>query len=373
MMSGFACAIPAVMATRTMERRRDRLLTMLVVPLMSCSARLPVYTLLIAALFPPSDVFGVFPLQGMLLVSMYLFSIGVSLVAAAVLGRTVVRGRSVPLILELPRYRLPSLRSVVHMVWLRARTFLTEAGTIILALTIGMWVLLSYPAYEPADALAARAVAAREAAAREAAAARGADEGAAGAAETRAAAAAAVSAAGSDAAGVATAEEGAAADGADAAVVESEDPDVLEARAEALRIEHSFAGRLGKWLEPALEPLGFDWKLGIGIIGAFAAREVFVSVLGIVYGVGGVDEEATPLRDRMRAETRADGQPRYTPLVGLSPMVFFALACQCMSTVAVVKRETQSWRWPAFLFAYMTALAWVASFIVFQVGSALGL
>jgi ferrous iron transport protein B len=155
-----------------------------------------------------------------------------------------------------------------------------------------------------------------------------------------------------------------------AAAPEGHDPEA-DARA-ASQLEHSFAGRLGKAIEPALAPLGFDWKLGVGIIGAFAAREVFVSVLGIVYGVGEVDDEAVPLRDRMRAETRADGKPRYTPLVGLSLMIFFALACQCMSTVAVVKRETQSWRWPAFLFAYMTALAWVASFVVFQLGSALG-
>jgi ferrous iron transport protein B len=345
MLSGFACAIPAVMATRTMERRRDRLLTMLVVPLMSCSARLPVYTLLIAALFPPSTVFGWLPVQGLLMVAMYLFSIVISLVAAAVLGRTVVRGRSVPLILELPRYRLPGLASVLRMVWLRAKSFLTEAGTIILALTVFMWVLLSYPKYEPAEQLHARAVAAHESPASTPQQSPRVDPGSALLPPTDT-----------------TPRTG------EASPSDAE----LEAQAEALQIEHSFGGRLGKLIEPAIEPLGFDWKLGIGIIGAFAAREVFVSVLGIVYGVGEVDDEAAPLRERIRAETRADGQPRYTPLVGLSLMVFFALACQCMSTVAVVKRETQSWRWPAFLFVYMTALAWVASFIVFQLGRVLG-
>ncbi|MET0412134.1 MAG: ferrous iron transport protein B [Polyangiaceae bacterium] len=346
MLSGFACAIPAVMATRTMERRRDRLLTMLVVPLMSCSARLPVYTLIIAALFPPSTVFGWLPLQGILLVAMYLFSITISLIAAAVLGRTVVRGRSVPLILELPRYRLPGLGSVLRMVWLRAKSFLTEAGTIILALTVFMWVLLSYPKYEPAERLHSQAVAAHEAAnASSPQQSPRVDPGGAVLPPSD-------TSTGADEASPAQAE--------------------LEAEAGALQIEHSFGGRLGKLIEPALAPLGFDWKLGIGIIGAFAAREVFVSVLGIVYGVGEVDDEAAPLRDRMRAETRPDGQPRYTPLVGLSLMVFFALACQCMSTVAVVKRETQSWRWPAFMFAYMTGLAWVASFIVFQLGRVLG-
>jgi ferrous iron transport protein B len=316
MMSGFACAVPAIMATRTMERRRDRLLTMLVVPLMSCSARLPVYTLIIGALFPPSHVFGVMPVQGLLMVAMYLFSTIIALVAAAVLGRTVVRGASVPLILELPPYRWPGLPSVLHLMWLRARSFLSEAGTVILGFTIVMWVLLSYPKLPEPPAQPAPAVAA------------------------------------------ATAEPGA------PALPDGE-------RASAL--EHSFGGRLGKALEPALAPLGFDWKIGVGIVGAFAAREVFVSVMGMVYGLGELGDDDAPLRDRMRAETRPDGRPVYTPLVGLSLMVFFALACQCMSTLAVVRRETRSWRWPVFLFGYMTALAWVASFSVYQGGRLLGL
>jgi ferrous iron transport protein B len=324
MMSGFACAVPAIMATRTMERRRDRLLTMLVVPLMSCSARLPVYTLIIGALFPPSHVFGVLPVQGLLMVAMYLFSTCIALIAAAVLGRTVVRGASVPLILELPPYRWPGLPSVLHLMWLRARSFLREAGTVILAFTIVMWVLLSYPKLpEPPSAPAPPVAAAL--------------------APTASAPSA-------------------------AAVV----PALTDNGARASALEYSFAGRLGKALEPALAPLGFDWKIGVGILGAFAAREVFVSVMGMVYGLGDVGEDDAPLRDRMRAETRLDGQPVYTPLVGLSLMVFFALACQCMSTLAVVRRETRSWRWPVFMFGYMTALAWVTSFVVYQGGRALG-
>ncbi len=311
MMSGFACAVPAIMATRTMERRRDRLLTMLVVPLMSCSARLPVYTLIIGALFPPSAVFGVVPVQGLLMVSIYLFSTIIALVAAAVLGRTLVRGRSVPLILELPPYRFPGVRSVLAMMWMRAAAFLREAGSVILAFTIVMWLLLSFPKVEPVGADSAPS----------------------------------------------------------SAQIESAD---AESRAAAQQLEQSFGGRLGKALEPVIEPLGFDWKIGIGIVGAFAAREVFVSTLGLVYGLGEVGDDDAPLRDRMRAEMRADGRPVYTPLVGLSLMVFFALACQCMSTLAIVRRETRSWRWPVFLFAYMTGLAWVASFIVFQGGRALG-
>jgi ferrous iron transport protein B len=147
---------------------------------------------------------------------------------------------------------------------------------------------------------------------------------------------------------------------------------VAQQPSETTALEYSFGGRLGKALEPALEPLGFDWKIGVGIVGAFAAREVFVSVMGIVYGLGDVGDDDAPLRDRMRAELRANGQPVYTPLVGLSLMVFFALACQCMSTLAVVRRETRSWRWPVFMFGYMTALAWVASFVVYQGGRVLG-
>jgi ferrous iron transport protein B len=331
MMSGFACAVPAIMATRTMERRRDRLLTMLVVPLMSCSARLPVYTLLIGALFPPSHVFGFVPVQGLLMVAMYLFSTSIALIAAAVLGRTLVRGPSVPLILELPPYRWPGLPSVLKMVWLRARSFLREAGTVILGFTIVMWVLLSYPKPDAQPALVT------------------------------------ASAVTSQAVTLAPSHETV------PAVVATQTAATTEGERAASALEQSFGGRLGKLLEPALAPLGFDWKIGVGIIGAFAAREVFVSVLGMVYGLGDIgDDQLAPLRERMRAETRANGRPVYTPLVGLSLMVFFALACQCMSTLAVVRRETQSWRWPVFMFGYMTTLAWVMSFIVYQGGRALG-
>jgi ferrous iron transport protein B len=300
MLSGFACAVPAILATRTMERRRDRLLTMMVIPLMTCSARLPVYTLIIAALFPPTSPFGL-PVQGLLMVALYLFSTGTALLAALVLGRTVIRGRRVPLILELPPYRMPAMRSVFRLMFERALVFLKEAGTVILALTIGLWVLLSFP----------RA---------------------------------------SDAA----------------------NPAQNAAKTPATAIEHSYGGRLGKAIEPAIEPLGFDWKIGIGIIGAFAAREVFVSTMGLVYGIGESDDAAAPLREKIRAETKADGRPAYRALTGLSLLVFFALACQCMSTLAVVRRETRTWRWPLFMFAYMTGLAYAASFIVFQTGRLLG-
>ena len=333
MLSGFACAIPAIMATRTMERRRDRMLTMMVVPIMTCSARLPVYTLIIAALYPSADEPGgtILPglsLQAGLMVGMYLFSTVFALLAAAVLGRTLFRGGVAPLLLELPPYRLPQPRSVVRMVWERARLFLSEAGTVILTCTVVLWALLSFPR-EPELS--------RDYAAAEIAVVARADLEQLGDSWR------------------------------EARLAELS----TERRSELLRA--SWGGQLGRAIEPIIAPLGFDWKIGVGLIGAFAAREVFVSTMGVVYGIGDdADEASVPLRTHIQRETWPDGRKVYTPLVGLSLMVFFALAAQCMSTLAVVKRETASWGWPIFLFSYMTAMAWVASFLVYQGGKALG-
>ena len=319
MLSGFACAVPAIMATRTMERQRDRILTMLVIPLMTCSARLPVYTLVIAALFP-SKTFGGVATQSLLMVAMYGFSVATSLGAAWVLSRTVkpLRARRLPFVIELPPYRAPRLADIVRMMWTKSSMFLREAGTVILACTIALWALLYFPRELPAgapdyDAMIEVATAQGEGGAEQVAA-------------------------------------------------------LEHARDQAL-LESSYGAQLGKALEPAIEPLGFDWKIGVGIIGAFAAREVFVATMGVIYGVG--DDEAS-LRDRLREEKKADGSRAYTPLAGLSLMVFFALACQCFSTLAVVKRESGGFRWPLFLLGYMTVLAYVASLAVFQVGRALG-
>jgi len=312
MLSGFACAVPAILATRTMERQKDRLLTMMVIPLMTCSARIPVYSLIIAALFPATASFGGIPVQAGLMVAMYLFAMVTTLAAAGILGRTVVRVRRIPLLLELPPYRVPSVPATLRMVRDRASVFLKEAGTVILGCTIVLWALLSFP--KPPEHAAQPPSAAAQVAAPAPAA---------------------------------------------------EEP--------VSPIEYSIGGRLGKAIEPVIAPLGFDWKLGIGIVGAFAAREVFVATMGLVFGLEDLDDEAVPLRERMKAERKPDGSPRYTPLAGLSLMVFFALSCQCMSTLAVVKRETKSWRWPAFMFAYMTVLAYVASLVVYQGGRLLGL
>jgi ferrous iron transport protein B len=258
------------------------------------------------------------------MVAMYVFSTVLALCVAAVLGRTLLRGRTLPLLIEMPPYRLPHWASILASVWRKSRLFLTEAGTVILACTVVMWILLSFP---KSSEIATRYDSQRASIERELPAG-----------EQRSAKLSELA---------------------------------NEQASEELRA--SFGGRVGHALEPVIAPLGFDWKIGIGLLGAFAAREVFVSTMGVVYGMGNeVDDTSTGLRQRIREEAHADGKPVYTPLVGISLMAFFAIACQCMSTLAVVRRETRSWRWPAFLFAYTVALAWLASFLIYQGGKLLG-
>jgi len=324
MLSGFACAIPAVMATRAIESRRDRLITMLTLPMVSCSARLPVFALVTAVIFAgDSRVFGLFSAGAVVLFSMYALSVTATLGAAAVLRRTVLRGPRLPLVLELPPYRMPVWRNVLLVTWRRVRKFLVDAGTIILTMTIILWALLSYP---HSGRIAERYDAAR--------------------ADT-----------------IATVAD------ADA---QAEALFVLDGQEAGERLRYSVAGRLGLAIEPAIEPLGFDWRIGVGILGAFAAREVFVSTLGIVFGIAEADEESPSLRASLQKAVREDGTPLMTPLTGISLMVFFVLACQCMSTIGVVRRESGSWGWPVFMFGYMSVVAYSASLVVYQVGSFLG-
>ncbi len=298
LLSGYACAIPAIMGTRTISGFKDRLVTILMIPFMSCSARLPVYSLVIGALFAANErVFGPFTQGGLILLGMYMLSTVSALVIGAIYKRTLLRGPVPPLVLELPPYRLPRVRDTARHVWDRTADFLRDAGTIILAVTVVLWGLLSYPKVEP-ESLA---------------------EG-----ETA--------------------------------------------------IEHSLAGRLGKSIEPVLTPIGQDWRIGIGLIGSFAAREVLVSTLGMVYGIeSDVDEDDTPLREVIRDAKTPEGEPRYGKASGLALMVFFVFACQCMSTLAVVKRETRSWRWPAFMLISMTVIAYVAALLTFWGAKAFGL
>jgi ferrous iron transport protein B len=319
MLAGFACAVPAIMATRTMERRRDRILAMMVIPLTTCSARLPVYTLIIGSLFPTRRIGGVLPAQGLLVVFMYAFGMGTALLAALILSRALppLRSRRLPLVLELPRYRRPRLRDVLGMVWDRSRRFVTDAGTLIVICSVVLWGLLDFPREPARPSRDWKATIAK---------------------------------------------------------VEPAARPGLERAAEAERMQQSYAGRLGKLMEPVIAPLGFDWKIGIGLVGAFAAREVFVATMGVVYGLEpDAAQTSLTLREKLRQEKRPDGTPLYTPLVGLSLLLFFALACQCTGTLAVVRRETGTLRWPLFLFAYTSALAWLVSFAVYQTGRVLGL
>lgn len=302
MLSGFACAVPAIMATRTMERKRDRYLTMMIIPLMTCSARLPVYTLIIAALFPAGHVLGIFPVQGLMMIAMYLFSVVIALVAGFVMSKTLLPAPAAPLVLELPPYRIPRAIDVWRQTWRGTKHFLKDAGGIILIAAIVMWGLLTFPRIDP-----------------------------------------------------------------------SEVAGLTEQASAAAQLEQSVAGRMGHAIEPVIKPVGWDWKIGVGMIGAFAAREVFISTLGEVYALGAdVDEADTTLREHIQDEVDEEGAHVWSPLVGLSVMVFIALGAQCTSTLAVLKRETNSYRWPIFQFLWMTSLAYVASLVVFQVGRLLG-
>ena len=322
LLSGFACAVPAVMATRTIERRRDRLVTMLALPLMSCSARLPVYILVVGTVFAGQSV-GWFSAGAVALFSMYTLSVLVTLAAAAVIRRTVLPGPAPTFVLEMPPYRWPSAQILWLNAWRRLRIFLVDAGTIILAMTILLWALLSFP---KSTAVTDHYAAERERVEQM---------------ETS----------------------------------EAEKSDALRAlgsQEAADQLANSLGGRFGHAIEPVIRPIGFDWRIGVGIIGAFAAREVFISTLGVVFGIGEADEENTPLRQALRDARHADGTPVMTPLSGVSLMIFFLLACQCMSTIAVVRRESGSWKWPVFLFSYMTVLAYMASLAVYQGGQLLG-
>jgi ferrous iron transport protein B len=324
LLSSFACTVPGVLATRTIEDRNERLATILVAPLMSCSARLPIYTLLAAAFIPPQFFLGIFSMQGLTLLAMYLLSIGTGLGMAAIFRKTFLKGNRMPFVFELPPYRMPHLRNVFSATWDRSKEFLVRAGSIIFLLSIVLWFCVSYPKDPAAPA---RFSLARQ----------------------------------------------------QAAVMLS--GEVLQGRLEAieqdqkdLQLRSSFAGSLGKIIEPAIRPLGFNWEIGIGIVASFAARELLISTLAIVHHVKNEGEGVTAglIGALQSAKSSDTGKPLYTPLVGVGLMVFYVFACQCFSTYAVLKRETGSWGWTLFTIFYMTGLAWLASFMVYQGGRLLG-
>jgi ferrous iron transport protein B len=292
LLGSYACAIPGIMATRTIENAKDRLATILVAPLMSCSARLPVYLLMIATLLPGREVPAMTKAGLMLL--MYALGTGGAFGFAWLFKRTFLRGDNPLMILELPPYQPPRLKEILRQMLERGWLFLRNAGTIILAISIVLWFLTTYPKHP--------------------------------------------------------------------------DP---QATADA-QIAHSFAGQAGHILEPVIKPLGFDWRIGIGLITSFAAREVFVSSMGVIFGVESADEDTAPIREAMLKATWPDGAPLFTPLVCLTLMIYYVFAMQCMSTIAVVRRETHSWRWPLFQVAYMTGTAWLVCLLFYQAGRALG-
>jgi ferrous iron transport protein B len=325
MLSSFACAIPGVMATRVIENRRDRFTTILVAPLMSCSARLPVYTIMIAAFIPAKPVLGFFGLQGITLLAMYMIGVVVAIPVAWLFKKTILKGETPPFVMEMPPYKIPDLKTIILRMLDRGKRFLVDAGTIIFATTVLIWGLLYYPRPQSIS-----------------------DQYDQKAAEIQS---------------------------------QTLSQDKLEeqlntnSKAEAgAFLRQSVLGRLGKFIEPVVKPLGWDWKIGIAVIASFPAREVVVAILGIIYNLGSEEsEESENLRQKMRNATWDDdpNQKVFTPIVALSVMVFFALCAQCAATLAVIKRETGSWKWPVFTFSYMTILAYCAALITYQISNLL--
>lgn len=326
MLSSFACAIPGIMATRTIESPKDRLVTILVSPLMSCSARLPVYTLLIGACIPDITVLGFLKLAGLTMLAMYLLGIIVALLMAWLFKKTLLKGEPPLLIMELPAYKRPVLKVIIRHMWDRSKLFLRRAGTVILGINILLWFLATYPRDTRSDQAFAAQRADIQAQARSQAEAKA-------------------------------------------------QLDALDNQQAGEKLRRSFAGRMGRLIEPAIAPLGFDWKMGIGIVSSFAAREVFVSTMSTVYNVGKYDRSASSHGDlamTLRAQKTPDGRAVYTPLTAVSLMVFYVFALQCVSTVAIVRRETNSWKWPLFQWFYMGLLAWGFSFATLHLGHLLG-
>lgn len=312
LLSSFACAVPGIMSTRSIDNRRDRIATILIAPLMSCSARLPVYVLLISAFIPTRTVWGIVGMQGLTLFAMYLVGLVIAPPIAFALKRTILRGEPVPFLLELPPFKVPAWRVVLFRMYDRSWAFLRRAGTIILATTVLVWALSYYPNQERVaeEFRARRATASAEERAR------------------------------------------------------------LDIEEAGTRLKGSFLGQAGRAIEPFVQPLGWDWKIGMATLASFPAREVIIAALGTIYNLGSAhDEGSMELREAMQAERWPDGRLVYTPVVALSIMVFFALCCQCGATLATIKRETGSWGYAVFTFTYMTSLAYLGALAVYQVGS----
>ena len=306
LISGTACAIPAVMATRNIENWKERLITILVTPFTTCSARLPVYAILIALVIPEGSFIGL-NYQGLMLMFLYLVGFGMALLSAWILSKTLNIQSKSYFVVEMPNYKLPLLKNVGITVWEKTRSFVTEAGKIILAISILLWVMASFGPgknFEEAEQIVA----------------------------------------------------------ANHTELEGE---ALSNKVNAYRLEHSYIGILGKSIEPVITPLGYDWKIGIALISSFAAREVFVGTLSTIYSVESDAEET--IKNRMASEVRTDGKPLFNLASGISLMLFYAFAMQCMSTLAIVKKETNSWEWPMIQLFGMSILAYVIAFSTYQI------
>ncbi|MGB2244978.1 MAG: ferrous iron transport protein B [Flavobacteriaceae bacterium] len=308
LISGTACAIPAVMATRNIENWKERLITILVTPFITCSARLPVYLILISLVIPEGTFFGM-GYRGLTLMGLYLLGFAMALFSAAILNKVLQIKSKTYFVIEMPNYKLPLLKNVAITVFEKTRSFVVEAGKIILAISILLWILASFgpgKEFENAEQIVRQSP------------------------ETQ-------------------------------LLTETE----VEMQIAAYRLEHSFIGILGKSIEPVIAPLGFDWKIGIAIISSFAAREVFVGTLATIYSVGNDQEET--IKSRMAAEQKPNGQPVFDLPTGVSLMIFYAFALQCMSTLAIVKKETNSWKWPMIQLFSMTLMAYVSALTVYQI------
>lgn len=309
MISGFACAVPAIMSARNIENKKERLLTILVTPLMSCSARLPVYTILIGLVIPNNFLFGFLGLQGLVMMGLYLFGVVIALLVSYIAKWFIKINERSFFILELPVYRNPRWKNIGQTMIIKARIFVFEAGKIIMIISLFLWALSSYgPAKRMAE-VEQHFQTQRDA-------------------------------------GINTVQ--------------------FKREYNTAKLENSYAGILGKAIEPAIIPLGFDWKIGIALITSFAAREVFVGTMATLYSVGDDDEGALLLREKMKQSRRPDGTPTFNLASGISLMIFYLFAMQCMSTLAVVRRETHTWKWPIIQLVYMTGLAYVMSFIFYQ-------
>ena len=312
LISGVACAIPAIMATRNIENWKDRIITIFVTPLMSCSARIPVYTILIALVVPQKYLLGFVNLQGLVLLALYALGFIAAILSAALFKLLVkARDRSY-FIMELPTYKMPRWKNVGFTIYEKSKTFVLEAGKIILAISIILWVLASYG---PSDEMA-------------------------------------------------KAEEK-----VQAMITAGQvQPENFESKVESYKLEHSYAGHFGKFIEPVIKPLGYDWKIGIALITSFAAREVFVGTMATIYSIGADWEESdNTIKARLKNEINPEtGEKMYTPALAFSLLVFYAFAMQCMSTLAVVKRETKSWKWPILQLIYLTALAYGSAYLVYN-------